>query len=82
MEIYSRDKISFVFFTLIFLLAAIYRTILFGEQYREHFTEHYVEHSNEVNEQIVSWNWTLFAKKGFHILDQSENGFTSTNRIF
>ena len=83
MEICSRDKIWFVFFTFMFLLAATHRAILFGEQYREHFTEHYVEHSNDVNEQIeVSWNWTLFAKKGFHIIDQSENRFSSTNRIF
>ena len=67
-----RDRISLILFPLVFILAATYRTILFDEQFDELFDE-----NNGVLGELnlmkieANWNWTLFAKKGFPLIDFS-----------
>ena len=64
-----RDRISVILFPLVFILAATYRTILFNE----HFDEFFDENNGELNLMKIeaNWNWTLFAKKGFQLIDFS-----------
>ena len=71
MEHNCRDRISFILFSLVFIISATYRTILFGESFHEPFDKHVREHIGEFHEEHnlmkveANWNWTLFAKKGF-----------------
>ena len=69
MEFHSRERISIVLFSLLFVLVATYRTLLFYQQFQKH---EIVGEQKKIIEDVLietepNWNWTLFAKKGFHM---------------
>ena len=67
-----RDRISVILFPLVFILAATYRTILFNEQFDELFDKNNGGLGGLNLMKIeANWNWTLFAKKGFPLIDFS-----------
>jgi len=71
MEHNCRDRTSVILFSLVFILAATYRTILFGEQF--HGDQNIGVFLEEVDlmKLEANWNWTLFAKKGFQMIHLS-----------
>lgn len=67
MEVNSREKIRLILLILLFIVAATYRTILFGKVFQEKFGKRFEDLNEEINleKSEANWNWTLFAKKGF-----------------
>ena len=81
MEHNCRDRTSLILFSLVFILAATYRTILFGEKFHGDKKIGVFLEEVDLMKLEANWNWTLFAKKGFQIIHLSFGQSNQRNEL-
>ena len=81
MEHNCRDRTSLILFSLVFILAATYRTILFGVQFHGDKNIGVFLEEVDLMKLEANWNWTLFAKKGFQMIYLSFRQLNPRNEL-